>query len=151
MARIERTELDLRPEGQWVDIHRSPTVGQLTQFESLTRAGARGDAPGVASDRAGVRTFVADWHVLDADGAPIPFAAGEFDRLPVATWSLIVDEVSAMLDAQRPAGGLAAALRALRALADTVPSASERLREIEDELAALAGATRPNPATQAGP
>lgn len=148
MARIER--LDHADGVQWVELHRRPSHGQIKEIERHTRTAARGDTPGMGGEEAAIRVLANAWHILDADGAPVPFGTAAVDRIPADTWLWIAEECDAILNSIRPADAIVGVLRALRSLRDAVPSEyHDRLAAMGDVVAEMAGSSRPNPETQA--
>lgn len=88
---IERFDM---PDGQWADIHRRPTHGQMKQIEKFTRK-AIADEEWLSTQDALVLTLVDKWS-FDK-----PVSREAIDEMPHAIIALISDELNKVVEASQ--------------------------------------------------
>lgn len=138
------------PDGQWADIHRRPSHGQMKQITKWTQA-AIDSQEWLDTEDALLLTLVDSWHVVDADGKDIPLKRESLDGVPQEIITRLSDELQVVTDAIRPDVAGADVSRRLHNLADRVvadPKDKAQMVKLAAEFDKIMGLS-PNPKSQA--
>ena len=94
---IQRFDL---PDGQWADLHRRPSHGQLKVIEKMTRK-AIADEEWLSTQDALVITLVDKWLVRDSDGRDLPLSREGINEAPHQVIHLLAEELNKVTEASQ--------------------------------------------------